>query len=235
MLKIKNLEVNYGHIQALNGISLEVAEGQLISIIGSNGAGKTTLLNTISGLVKAKCGEILYKGITLPREPHIVVRKGIVQVPEGRRIFGGLSVRENLIIGGYLIKNKNEINRKINEMFELFPVLRERKNQHAETLSGGEQQMLTISRGLMSNPDIVLLDEPSLGLSPILVNEVFKLIENIREMGITILLVEQNSKKALALCDYAYVLENGKISLEGKGNELLCNDDIKKSYLGDKK
>lgn len=235
MLKIENLSVAYGHIEALRSISLEVGKGRLVSIIGSNGAGKTTLLNTISGLVKAKEGTILYKGEPLPGEPHLTVQHGIVQIPEGRKIFAGLTVRENLIIGGFLNRSSRETREKIEKMYDLFPRLKERMNQQAGTLSGGEQQMLAICRGLMSDPELILLDEPSLGLAPVLVNEVFKLIENIRSMGITVLLVEQNAKKALSLCDYAYVLENGSIRMEGRGEELLCNEEINEAYLGKRK
>lgn len=233
MLHIEDLRVNYGHIQALRGVGLEVSKGQLVSIIGANGAGKTTLLNTISGLIKPRSGRIEYSGFSLGSSPHKIVKKGVVQVPEGRHIFSGLSVRENLIIGGYRLQGQKVRNRKIDDMFALFPRLKERQHQQAGTLSGGEQQMLAICRGLMSDPKLLLLDEPSLGLAPVLVNEVFTLIRNIREMGITILLVEQNAVKALSLCNYAYVLENGTIHVQGKGHELLGNPDIKKAYLGE--
>lgn len=234
MLEIKDLFVNYGHIQALRGISLKVQKGQIISIIGSNGAGKTTLLNTISGVIKPVSGEMCFEGNFIPKEMHKIVKQKIVQVPEGRKIFSGLTVRENLIIGGYLEKDKHKKNKRIEEMFKLFPRLEERKNQQAGTLSGGEQQMLAVCRGLMANPKIVLLDEPSLGLAPYLVNEVFNLITRIKSMGITVLLVEQNALKALKLCDYGYVLENGKIILEGIGNDLIINEEIKHAYLGGK-
>jgi branched-chain amino acid transport system ATP-binding protein len=232
MLRIENLSVVYGHIEALRGVSLEVGKGRLVSIIGSNGAGKTTLLNAVSGLIKPKEGEILYKDRPIPEEPHLIVRRGIVQVPEGRKIFAGLSVRENLVIGGFLNRSTRETKEKIARMYELFPRLKERMNQQAGTLSGGEQQMLAICRGLMSDPELILLDEPSLGLAPVLVNEVFKLIGNIRSMGLTVLLVEQNAKKALSLCDYAYVLENGAVRMQGTGEELLCNEEISEAYLG---
>lgn len=236
ILEIKDLEVSYGHIQALKGINIEVKEGQIVSIIGSNGAGKSTLLNTITRVIKSQCGTIIYEGKPIQKDSsYVLVKKGIVQVPEGRKIFGGLSVRENLIMGGFLLKNAKERNTKIDEMFELFPRLNERKDQQAGTLSGGEQQMLAICRGLMSNPKLILLDEPSLGLAPILVNEVYKLIKRIKDMGITILLVEQNAKRSLALSDYGYVLENGKVFLQGQGKDLLCNKDILKAYLGEKK
>jgi branched-chain amino acid transport system ATP-binding protein len=233
MLEIQNLVVNYGHINALSGVSLQVEEGKLVSIIGSNGAGKSTLLNTISGLVKKQSGKILYRGRPLTSEAHRVVRQGIAQVPEGRKIFPGLSVRENLVVGGFYLRGRAALNRKIDEMFELFPRLGERSGQEAGTMSGGEQQMLAVCRALMSGPKLLLLDEPSLGLAPVLVNDVFKLVKKICSMGITVLLVEQNAKKALGLCDHAYVFEHGVVTLQGKGEELLCNDEINRAYLGD--
>lgn len=233
MLEIENLVVNYGHIDALSGVSLKVEEGKLVSIIGSNGAGKSTLLNTISGLVKKQSGRILYRGRPLMSEPHRVVRQGIAQVPEGRKIFPGLSVRENLVVGGFYLRGRAALNRKIDEMFDLFPRLGERSGQEAGTMSGGEQQMLAVCRALMSEPKLLLLDEPSLGLAPVLVNEVFKLVKKICTMGITVLLVEQNARKALSLCDHAYVFEHGVVTLAGKGEELLCNDEINRAYLGD--
>ncbi|MBI9107362.1 MAG: ABC transporter ATP-binding protein [Spirochaetales bacterium] len=232
MLKISNLSASYDHIDALHNVNIEVAEGSIVSIIGSNGAGKTTLLNTISGLVPAKEGAITYKGVPLEKIAHIIVQKGIVQVPEGRKIFAGLSVRENLILGGFHL-GKHERRVKIEEMFKRFPRLKERESQQAGTMSGGEQQMLAICRGLMSNPKLILLDEPSLGLAPVLVSDVFKQIAEIRRMGITVLLVEQNARKALSMCDYAYVLENGRVILQGRGEELLCNEAISKAYLGE--
>jgi branched-chain amino acid transport system ATP-binding protein len=208
VLSIENLHVAYGPVHALEGISLEVPRGQIISIIGSNGAGKTTLLNTICALI-------------------------IVQVPEGRKVFAGLTVRENLMAGGYVLKEALRLQQNIEKMFDLYPILRDRQNQQAGTLSGGEQQMLAICRGLMAEPKLLLLDEPSLGLGPIIVNGVFQLIRRIREQGITVVLVEQNARKALALCNYAYVLENGKIAMRGQGRELLCDAAIKKAYLGE--
>ena len=232
MLNIEKLDVSYGHIDALHGVSLEIPPGKLVSIIGSNGAGKTTLLNTISGLVKPRNGLMYYNHAPLPASAHDVVRAGIVHVPEGRKIFAGLTVRENLTIGGYHL-SKGALRKNTDRMFRLFPRLKERADQQAGTMSGGEQQMLAICRGLMSEPSLLLLDEPSLGLAPVLVNEVFSHIEEIRRSGITVLLVEQNARKALALCDYAYVLENGRISLEGTGEELLCNEEINKAYLGE--
>jgi branched-chain amino acid transport system ATP-binding protein len=234
MLTVKDLHVSYGHIQALEGISLEVPEGKIISIIGSNGAGKTTLLNTISGIVKQKAGTIEFEGQLLSRVAHQVVKLGLVHVPEGRKIFSGLTVKENLYAGAFIAKDSAKVEANIEKMFKMYPILEKRQNQHAGTLSGGEQQMLAICRGLMSEPKMILLDEPSLGLAPIIVQGVFELIKQISAQGLTVMLVEQNAKKALALCDYAYVLENGKIVVQGLGKELLCDDRIKKAYLGER-
>jgi len=233
VLSIEKLRVAYGPVQALDGISVEVGKGQIISIIGSNGAGKTTLLNTVCALVRQKDGTIRFEGHELSRLTHRVVKLGIVQVPEGRKVFAGLTVRENLMAGGYTVKEAVRLKQNIERMFDLYPILRERQNQQAGTLSGGEQQMLAICRGLMAEPKLILLDEPSLGLGPIIVNGVFSLIRRIREQGITVVLVEQNARKALALCDYAYVLENGRITMKGQGKELLCDAAIKKAYLGE--
>jgi len=234
MLAVENLHVSYGHIQALSGVSITVPQGSIVSIIGSNGAGKTTLLNTISGLVKQKQGSIKFKGQELGRVPHCIVQKGIVQVPEGRKIFAGLTVEENLLAGGYILTDAKHLRSNVNKMMELYPILGSRKNQQAGTLSGGEQQMLAVCRGLMSEPEMILLDEPSLGLAPIIVKSIFDLIGQIRQQGITVLLVEQNAKKALALSDYAYVLENGHVTMEGKGRDLLCDPAVKRAYLGEK-
>lgn len=231
MLKITDLTVNYGHIEALRGIHAEVRQGQIVSIIGANGAGKTTLLRTISGLVKPQAGMVTFQGQPLPVKPSQIVARGVVHVPEGRKCFSGLTVQDNLLVGGYLQKGKN-LEEDVQEQYRLFPILEQRKNQFAGTLSGGEQQMLAVARGLMSKPKILLLDEPSMGLAPIIVNQIYDLIRQIRERGITVLLVEQNARKALSICDYAYVLENGKISLEGSGEELLRSDDVRKAYLG---
>ena len=232
MLEIKNLSVNYDHIEALSDVSFSVNKGDIVSIIGSNGAGKTSLLNAISAIVKRKSGEILLDGVPLSLLPHKVVHRGIIQVPEGRKVFVGLTVTENLIMGGCR-KSAAEANKKIPEMYELFPILGSRKNQLAGTLSGGEQQMLAIARGLMASPEIMLLDEPSLGLAPLIVTQVFELIQQIQKMGITVLLVEQNALKALSISSYTYVLENGKIKMEGKSADLIKNDDIRKAYLGE--
>lgn len=234
MLVIENLHVSYGHIQALSGVSIQVPQGSIVSIIGSNGAGKTTLLNTISGIVKQKQGSVKFAGKELVRVPHAIVSMGLVQVPEGRKIFAGLTVEENLLAGGYILKDSGQLKANVEKMMQLYPILRSRRNQQAGTLSGGEQQMLAVCRGLMSEPKMILLDEPSLGLAPIIVKGIFDLIGQIRAQGITVLLVEQNAKKALALCDYAYVLENGRVTMEGKGKELLCDPGVKKAYLGEK-
>jgi len=234
MLAVENLHVSYGHIQALSGISLQVPQGSIVSIIGSNGAGKTTLLNTISGIVKQKQGSIRFEGKELTRTPHSVVKLGLVQVPEGRKIFAGLTVEENLLAGGYILKDGQRLRQNLNRMMELYPILGTRRNQQAGTLSGGEQQMLAVCRGLMSEPKMILLDEPSLGLAPIIVKGIFELIGQIRSQGITVLLVEQNAKKALALSDYAYVLENGRVTLDGSGKQLLCDPNVKNAYLGEK-
>lgn len=234
MLTIANLHVSYGHIQALHGVSLSVPKGKIVSIIGSNGAGKTTMLNTICGLVKQKSGTIQFEGAELTRTTQHIIKQGLVHVPEGRKVFSGLTVAENLLAGGYILKDNHQIKRNMEKMFDLYPILRERKDQHAGTLSGGEQQMLAICRGLMSEPKMILLDEPSLGLAPIIVNGVFQLIRQISEQGLTVMLVEQNAKKALALSDYAYVLENGKVVMQGEGKKLLCDEGVKKAYLGDR-
>ena len=233
MLSIEKLDVAYGPVQALQGVTLNVPRGEIVSIIGSNGAGKTTLLNTICALVRQKSGTIKFEGQELSRFTHQVVKLGIVQVPEGRKVFAGLTVRENLMAGGYTLTDGLRLQHNIEKMFGLYPILRERQNQQAGTLSGGEQQMLAICRGMMAEPKLILLDEPSLGLGPIIVNGVFQLVRQIREQGITVVLVEQNAKKALALCNYAYVLENGRITVEGQGKELLCDPAIKKAYLGE--
>lgn len=233
MLMIKNLSAGYGAIMALHEVNLEVKQGQIVSIIGANGAGKSTLLNTIAGLVRPRRGSILFMGEELPRQPHLVVRRGIVQVPEGRKVFAGLTVKENLLMGGYRLSGR-EAARNLEHIFTLFPVLKERQSQYAGTLSGGEQQMLAVGRGLMSNPKVMLFDEPSLGLAPLVVNTIFNIISRIREEGVTVLLVEQNARKALALCDHAYVLENGRITMNGPGRELLADPRIRNAYLGER-
>ena len=233
ILEIRNLIVSYGYIEALHGIDLDVEEGKITAILGSNGAGKTTMINSISGIVKYS-GSITFEGEKLPTASNKVVRKGIVQVPEGRRIFAGLSVEENLRLGAFRLKGKT-LQSDIEEQYELFPRLKERRTQDAGTLSGGEQQMLAISRGLMAKPRILMLDEPSLGLAPVIVNEVFKIIEDIRSRGTTVLLVEQNANKSLAICDYAYILETGNVFKQGLGSELLSDPEIAAAYLGKRK
>ena len=235
MLVIKDLHVAYGRVRVIHGVSLSVEKGQIVSIIGSNGAGKTTLLNTISGVVPRISGSIELNGVQIPGAVHKVVSSGIIQVPEGRKVFSELTVYENLQMGGYLNSNRSEVHRMVEEMYELFPRLKERKSQSGGTLSGGEQQMLAIARGLMSKPKLLLLDEPSLGLAPKIVEMVFDIIKDIRNKGITILLVEQNANKSLAISDYAYAIENGKIAFEGKGQELCSNPKIAEAYLGTRK
>jgi len=232
MLEIKNLHSGYGKIEVLNDINIKVDDCKIVGVIGRNGAGKSTLLNTISGLVKVRSGEILLDGEQIPSAPHKVVRTGIVQVPEGRRIFPSLSVYENLLMGGYL-QDHEVIEEKKEIVFNLFPVLKERINQQSGTLSGGEQQMLAMGRGLMADPKILLLDEPSLGLAPILFRQVFDMIKRCNEeSSMTIILVEQNARIALKMSHYAYVLEDGKIVIEGPGDELLRDERVQAAYLG---
>ena len=217
MLEIKDLEVYYGVIQAIKGISFEVNKGEVIALIGANGAGKTTILHTITGLLSPKKGSVIYEGTDITKIPaHKIVSLGMAHVPEGRRVFADLSVYENLKMGAYTRKDKNEVEETLEKVYERFPRLKERKNQMAGTLSGGEQQMLAMGRALMSKPKIILMDEPSMGLSPILVNEIFDIIQEVSKSGTTVLLVEQNAKKALSIADRAYVLETGKIVLDGK-------------------
>ena len=234
MLKIENLVVNYGVIQALKGISFEVNEGEVIALIGANGAGKTTTLQTISGMLQPTSGRVLLNGTDITKVPgHKIVTMGMAHVPEGRRVFPGLTVLENLKMGAYTRSNKTEISDSFERIYESFPRLKERENQLAGTLSGGEQQMLAMGRALMSKPSIVLMDEPSMGLSPIYVDEIFKIIQSISASGTTVLLVEQNAKKALAIADRAYVLETGNIVLSGDADELMHDDSIKRAYLGE--
>lgn len=237
MLKITNLEVSYGAIKALQGISLEVRDGEIVTIIGANGAGKSTLMRTISGLVKPFSGDILFgqenqKISLLKLQSHEIVRLGISQVPEGRMIFPNLSVKDNLDLGAYLRKDNVLVKKDLESVFQLFPRLRERMQQNAGTLSGGEQQMLAISRALMARPKLLLLDEPSLGLAPLMVKGIFRTIQEINGQGLTILLVEQNAHMALKLAHQAYVLEAGKIVLEGSSEKLISNEEVKKAYLG---
>ena len=234
MLEVKDLEVYYGMIQAIKGISFEVNKGEVIALIGANGAGKTTTLHTITGLLSPKKGSVMFEGKDITKIPaHKIVSMGMAHVPKGRRVFADLSVYENLKLGAYTRKDKENLNKDLESIYERFPRLAERKNQSAGTLSGGEQQMLAMGRALMSKPSIILMDEPSMGLSPILVNEIFDIIESISKSGTTVLLVEQNAKKALSIADRAYVLETGKIVTSGKASELLEDDSIKKAYLGE--
>ena len=234
MLEIKDLEVYYGMIQAIKGISFEVNEGEVIALIGANGAGKTTILHTISGLIAPKKGSITFEGQEITKIPaHKIVENGLAQVPEGRRVFPSLSVLQNLKLGAYTRKDKKEIDDTLKMIYERFPRLEERKNQPAGTLSGGEQQMLAMGRALMSKPRIILMDEPSMGLSPIFVNEIFDIIKQVSASGTTVLLVEQNAKKALSIADRGYVLETGKIVKEGQASDLLNDEAVKKAYLGE--
>lgn len=234
LLEIKDLEVNYGVIKAIKGVSFDVNEGEIIALIGANGAGKTTILHTITGLIQAKNGSIVFDGKELTKTPpHKIVSMGMAHVPEGRRIFQQLSVLENLKLGAYTRKDKSEIASTLKMVYERFPRLEERKNQVAGTLSGGEQQMLAMGRALMSKPRIILMDEPSMGLSPLLVSEIFDIIKVINESGTTVLLVEQNAKKALSIADRAYVLETGKITLSGDAKDLINDESVKKAYLGE--
>ena len=234
LLTIENLEVFYGVINAIKGISFEVNEGEIIALIGANGAGKTTILNTITGLVPAKSGSIKFEDKDLLKTPaHKIVSMGIAHVPEGRRIFQQLTVFENLKLGAYTRKDKKEIADTLELVYERFPRLKERRTQIAGTLSGGEQQMLAMDRALMSHPKIILMDEPSMGLSPLYVTEIFDIIRSVNESGTTVLLVEQNAKKALSIANRAYVLETGKIVLSGDAHELMNNDSVKKAYLGE--
>lgn len=234
MLEVNNLEVYYGMIQAIKGISLTVNQGEVIALIGANGAGKTTTLHTITGLIPPKTGSVLFEGVDITKVPaHKIVSMGMAHVPEGRRVFANLTVFQNLKMGAYTRKNSKEVEKTLGMVYKRFPRLEERRNQIAGTLSGGEQQMLAMGRALMSCPKIILMDEPSMGLSPIFVNEIFDIVREISEGGTTVLLVEQNAKKALSIADRAYVLETGNIVLEGKADELLNNDSVKKAYLGE--
>lgn len=233
MLEVKDLEVYYGAIHAVKGISLRVEDGQIVTLIGSNGAGKSTTLHTISGLIKPRSGNILFDGTDITGTPaHKIVASGLVQVPEGRHVFANMSVMENLDMGAYLRKDKDGIEKDKKKVFELFPRLFERKNQLSGTLSGGEQQMLAMGRALVERPRVLLLDEPSMGLAPLLVKEIFSIIKTINEEGTTVLLVEQNANMALSIADYAYVLETGRITLSGPAADLSASEAVRKAYLG---
>ena len=234
MLEVKDLEVYYGVIQAIKGISFEVNEGEVIALIGANGAGKTTILHTVTGLLHPKHGSVIFEGQDITKVPaHKIVTMGMAHVPEGRRVFATLSVLQNLMMGAYTRRDKNEIEETLKMIYKRFPRLEERKNQLAGTLSGGEQQMLAMGRALMSHPKVMVLDEPSMGLSPIYVNEIFDIIQQINKDGTTVLLVEQNAKKALSIANKAYVLETGTIALSGDAKELMNNDRVKKAYLSE--
>lgn len=234
MLSVKDLEVHYGVIKAIKGVSFEVNEGEVIALIGANGAGKTTILHTVSGLIKPSKGSITFEGKEITKVPaHKIVSLGMAHVPEGRRVFSQLTVLENLKMGAYTRKDKTEMEETLDMIYKRFPRLEERKNQVAGTLSGGEQQMLAMGRALMSHPKIILMDEPSMGLSPIFVEEIFKIIRDISAGGTTVLLVEQNAKKALAIANRAYVLETGNITLEGDAKKLMDDESVKKAYLGE--
>ena len=233
MLEVRNLEVYYGVIQALKGISFDVEQGEIVALIGANGAGKTTTLHTITGLLSAKAGTISYQGTDITRVPgYKLVKMGIAHVPEGRRVFSNLTVLQNLKMGAYTRSDKGEIEETLKLVYRRFPRLEERKNQPAGTLSGGEQQMLAMGRALMSHPQLLMLDEPSMGLAPLLVEQIFEIIQELHRAGTTILLVEQNAQMALSIADRAYVLETGRIVMEGTGAELLTNEKVRTAYLG---
>jgi len=234
LLEVENLEVYYGVIKALKGISFKVEEGEIVALIGANGAGKTTTLHALSGLIEARGGNIKYDGVDITNmKGHKIVNMGMAHVPEGRRVFYDMSVEQNLMLGAYSRKDKKEIDKSLSNVYERFPRLRERKIQRAGTLSGGEQQMLAMGRALMSHPKIILMDEPSMGLSPLLVNEIFDIIKSVNKDGVTVLLVEQNAKKALSIANRAYVMETGNIIMEDDANVLLNDEAVKKAYLGE--
>lgn len=233
MLTVDKLSVHYGMIQAVRDVSFHVEEGEIVSLIGANGAGKTTILRTISGLIKPSSGTITFEGQQIQKTvPQKIVSMGLSQVPEGRHVFSGLTVKENLEMGAFLRKDSNNLNTDYEQIYKKFPILKERLSQDASTLSGGEQQMLAMGRALMSKPKLLLLDEPSMGLAPIFIREIFNIIQEIQAQGTTVLLIEQNANMALSIANRGYVLETGKIVLEGTGEELLASDEVKKAYLG---
>ena len=234
LLSVKNINVFYGSIHAIKDVSFHVNEGEIVTLIGANGAGKTTTMHAISGLLKLQSGEIDYNGQVISKmEPHKIIRLGLAQVPEGRRVFSGLTVQQNLQMGAYTRRDgKEAIQNDYDMVFDLLPRLKERRNQPAGTLSGGEQQMLAMARALMSKPKLLMLDEPSMGLAPILVEQIFDIVKELHQSGVTVLLVEQNAQMALSIADRAYVLETGRISMEGPAQELLTNDNVRKAYLG---
>lgn len=235
LLSLIDIESSYGYVKVLKGITIEIKEGDVVAILGANGAGKTTILRTISGLLKPDRGKIEFMGERIDgKPPELIVSKGIVQSPEGREIFPGLSVLENLKIGAYTRKDKNNISKDLDRIYHYFPRLRERQNQIAGTLSGGEQQMLAIARALMAKPKLLMLDEPSLGLAPRVVKEIFEIIKEINQEGVTVLLVEQNARQALAIANYAYILQTGLVVMEGKAEDLKNNEEVKATYLGGK-
>lgn len=233
MLEVKNLQAGYGDLTVVHNVSFKVEKGQIVAILGSNGAGKTTTLRAVTGSIKPMAGTITFEGENIVGLPtHKVAERGISMVPEGRHLFGGMTVEDNLIMGAYLIKDKRKIQEKLKEIYQLFPRVQERSKQIANTLSGGEQQMVAIARGLMPHPKLLILDEPSLGIMPKLVAEIFEFIKNVAATGITVVIVEQNAMDTLALSDYAYVIQNGETKLNGSGKELLCDQEVKKAYLG---
>ena len=236
ILEIRDMVVEYGIIRALKGVSLDIPKGKIVVILGANGAGKTTTMHAISGVTKAASGQILFEGEEIRnKQPYVIAKHGISQSPEGRLILSGLTVEENLRIGGYILKSRAQMNRNFEQVYDLFPVLKERRNQQATTLSGGEQQMLAIGRALMMNPKLLLLDEPSLGLAPLIVKSIFQTVKRIAEEGVTILMVEQNARQSLLIADYAYVLELGEVKSQGTAQELLQDEALISAYLGKKR
>ncbi len=233
LIEVKNLKAGYGYVPVIHNVSFNVGEGEIMALLGSNGAGKTSTLRALTGELKPMAGEILYKGESIVGTPtYQLASMGISMVPEGRHLFGDLSVQDNLLMGAYLIKDSKVLQQNLEKVYDLFPRVKERSKQTARTLSGGEQQMVAIARGMMMNPKVLILDEPSLGLMPKLVREIFGFVKQISKLGITILIVEQNATETLKFCDYAYVMQNGETVMEGTGAELLANDDVKKAYLG---
>lgn len=233
MISVKELDAGYGDIQVLRGVSLEINEGEIVSLVGANAAGKSTMVKALSGIIKPWRGQVLFDGVRVDTlEPHEIVELGIIQVPEGRRLFPQMSVLENLLLGAYTPRARGDYEKTLRDIFEMFPILKERQNQLAGSLSGGEQQMCAIGRGLMAKPKLLMLDEPSLGLAPILVAQVLNMVKAIREQGVTVLLVEQNVRQSLALADRGYVLENGRIVMEGPSAALLADDRLRQAYLG---
>ncbi len=233
MLSVQNLKAGYGDVPTVHNVSFEVEEGQIVAILGSNGSGKTTVLRAVTGTIKPMTGKVTFEGEDITGMPaYKLAAKGISMVPEGRHLFGGMTVEDNLIMGAYLIRDKEKIKAKLQEIYELFPRVQERSKQIANTLSGGEQQMVAIARGLMSHPKLLILDEPSLGIMPKLVAEIFEFIKNVAKTGITVVIVEQNAMDTLALADYAYVIQNGESKISGTGQELLSDPEVKKAYLG---